>query len=162
AWTVATLRAMERPLLECGVELVEQPLAPEHDRSVQRGAYPIPLAADESCQSLDDLPRLRDHFDAVVIKLDKSGGLTAALALHAAARQEGLKTMVSCMIGSSLGLAPAALLGARCDWVDLDLPVFLAEDRDPAMTLVQGRLGPAPAGLWGSGQTLRDGAASRP
>ena len=99
---------------------------------------PIPIAADESALSFADLPGLVGRFDVVNIKLDKCGGLTEGLAMAHEARRLGLKVMVGNMVGTSLAMAPAFVLGQLCDVVDLDGPIFLAQDRTPGMTYADG------------------------
>ena len=132
-----------------GVEMVEQPvLHGQEDRLVGVKAS-LPLCADESCHSRADLDRLGD-FDAVNIKLDKAGGLTEALALRQAARDRGFRIMVGCMLGTSLAIAPAALVAQGADWIDLDGALLLAEDRGGGLALENGLL--APGTLWGVGR----------
>ena len=96
-----------------------------------------------------DVAGLADRYDAINIKLDKAGGLTEALALRAAARAHGLKVMVGCMVGTSLGMAPAVLLAQDADFVDLDGPLLLAEDRTPALHYDGSDVYPPEAALWG-------------
>ncbi len=109
---------------------------------------PIPLAADESVQSLADLPGLVGRFNVVNIKLDKCGGLTEGLAMARAARDLGLDTMVGNMLGTSLAMAPAFLVGQLCKVVDLDGPVFLRSDRADPVDYTDGHVR-CPEGLWG-------------
>jgi L-alanine-DL-glutamate epimerase-like enolase superfamily enzyme len=104
------------------------------------------LCADESCHTRADLDRLGD-FDAVNIKLDKAGGLTEALGLSREARARGFRVMVGCMLGTSLGIAPAALVAQGADWIDLDGALLLAKDREGALALHDGLLHPGQ--LWG-------------
>jgi L-Ala-D/L-Glu epimerase len=132
AYDVSSLRAVLPALLEAHVELIEQPVRSGREEELAGFASPIPLAADESVQSLRDLPKVAGLFDVVNIKLDKCGGLTEGLEMVAAIRRLGMKPMVGCMAGTSLAMAPACLAGAACDLVDLDAPMFLAEDRRPA------------------------------
>ena len=142
------LAALLPTLVEAGVELIEQPCkvgeepAPGHMRS------PIPLAADESVQSLRDLEPQVGRFEFINIKLDKCGGLTEALLMVAECRRLGLRPMVGTMAGTSLAMTPALLVGQQCDLVDLDGPLFLARDRSPAVTYTEGLVS-APEGLWG-------------
>lgn len=121
-------------LVEHRVSLLEQPLKRGAEAELDGYCSPIPIAADESALSLIDLPSLPGRFDVVNIKLDKSGGLTEALQMVDVARRLGLKVMVGNMAGSSLAMAPSFILAQRCDFVDLDGPVFLAEDREAAVT----------------------------
>lgn len=134
SWAIADLRRHAPPLAELGVALIEQPVAPSGDHDLRAADSPAPLCADESCQGLADLDQLAPAYAAVCVKLDKAGGLTEALALARAARAKGLKTMVSNMVGTSLGMAPALVVGALCDVVDLDGPLLLARDRAPSLT----------------------------
>jgi len=131
-----------------GVDLVEQPLPAGQDLVLLQMEHPIPICADESCHTSDDLPQLIDRYDLVNIKLDKTGGLTEALALRDAARSAGLGMMVGCMVGTSLSMAPALLLATGAQVVDLDGPLLLATDRTPGLSYQQSQLMPAPAGLW--------------
>ena len=129
--------------------MVEQPLPAGQDAGLDGVARPVPLCADESCHDRSSLPALKGRYDMVNIKLDKAGGLTEALALREAARAEGFKIMIGCMVGSSLAMAPAVLLGQGAEVVDLDGPLLLAEDRDPPLTFEGSVLYPAPPALWG-------------
>ncbi len=132
-----------------GVELVEQPLPRGFDSALAQAPRPIPVCADESCRDRSSLPALRERYDFVNIKLDKAGGLTEALALAKAAEQEGLGLMVGCNVGTSLAMAPALLIAGRARFVDLDGPLLLARDREPAMTYEGSLVHPAPTALWG-------------
>jgi L-Ala-D/L-Glu epimerase len=132
AYDATSLRAVLPALVAADVQLIEQPVRVGSERQLAGFDSPIPLAADESVQSMVDLPKVAGLFDVVNIKLDKCGGLTEALAMATEIRRLGMKPMVGCMAGTSLAMAPACLAGARCDLVDLDAPLFLAKDRDPA------------------------------
>lgn len=132
-WLVEALVANE-------VSLLEQPLARGHEAELEGFASPIPVAADESALSLADVPGLVGRFDVVNIKLDKCGGLTEALAMAAEARRLGLKVMVGNMVGTSLAMAPGYLVGQLCDFVDLDGPTFLTEDRRPGARYADGMI----------------------
>ncbi|QXQ05382.1 dipeptide epimerase [Sphingosinicellaceae bacterium] len=135
-------------LVRARVSLVEQPGLVGAEEAFRGFASPIPMAADESAQTEDDLERLRGLFDVINIKLDKCGGLTAALAMAVAARARGFGVMVGSMGGTSLAMAPAFLTGQGCDFVDLDGPVHLESDRSPAAIYRQGRL-EIPPDVWG-------------
>lgn len=115
------------------VSLIEQPLEIGREADLEGYKSPIPIAADESVLTLADVPGLAGRFDVVNIKLDKCGGLTEALAMAAEARRLGLQIMVGNMVGTSLAMAPAFILGQLCDYVDLDGPTFLASDRSPGV-----------------------------
>jgi L-alanine-DL-glutamate epimerase-like enolase superfamily enzyme len=122
------------------VSLLEQPLARGHEADLEGFDSPIPIAADESVLALSDVDGLVGRFQVVNIKLDKCGGLTEALAMAARARELGLQVMVGNMIGTSLAMAPAFILGQLCDFVDLDGPTFLEVDRNPGATYRDGTI----------------------
>lgn len=150
SWNLDLLKGLQPSLQALNVELVEQPLPAGEDAGL-RGFEPfVPICADESCHVAGDLPRLAGLYQAVNIKLDKAGGLTAALDLHAAARAQGFKVMVGCMVCSSLGIAPALHLARNADWVDLDGPMWLMADRPRGVRFANGRLTPPAPGFWGS------------
>ncbi|MDQ8756601.1 dipeptide epimerase [Sphingosinicella sp. LHD-64] len=140
-------------LVEHRVALLEQPLARGREADLEGYASPVPIAADESALSLADVPGLVGRFDVVNIKLDKCGGLTEGLAMAAEARRLGLQVMVGNMVGTSLAMAPAYLLGQLCDYVDLDGPTFLTEDRQPAVVYRDGFI-TCGEGVWGGGGRL--------
>jgi L-alanine-DL-glutamate epimerase-like enolase superfamily enzyme len=136
-------------LQRLGVALVEQPLPAGQDDALIGMARPVPVCADESCHDRASLPALRGKYDLVNIKLDKTGGLTEALALKNAAMAEGYGVMVGCMVGSSLAMAPAVLVAQGAEVVDLDGPLLLAEDRDPPLVYDARGVHPPEPGLWG-------------
>lgn len=154
---IASLRALLPTLEAARVGLIEQPLPVRHEAALATLSTHIPIAADESVQSLEDMLNVAAYFDAVNIKLDKCGGLTEALQMVDVAKRLGLKTLVGCMGGTSLGIAPALLVAQRCDFVDLDAPLFLASDRTPSLSYADGCVS-APDGSWGG---LRIDAPSR-
>jgi L-alanine-DL-glutamate epimerase-like enolase superfamily enzyme len=131
------------------VALLEQPLARGSEDDLDGYRCPIPIAADESALSLDDVPGLVGRFDVVNVKLDKCGGLTEALLIADEARRRGLGVMVGNMVGTSLAMAPAFIVGQQCDVVDLDGPTFLREDRTPACEYRDGKIW-CPDEVWGS------------
>ena len=149
AWSLQKLKAMEPVLVELGVELIEQPMAPGEDEALVDYRARIPIAADESCQTVDDVPGLIGKYQTAVIKLDKAGGLTGAIKLLHAARDAKLELMVSCMIATSLGMAPGRLIGTYCKTVDLDSPMNLKVDRKHAIPYTKGRMHATPKELWG-------------
>ncbi len=149
AWTAALLPELIAAAEAARVETIEQPLPAGADAALEGVSTTIPICADESVHTSADLPHLRARYQAVNIKLDKAGGLTAALELHDLARQQGFKIMVGSMVSTSLGVAPAFLLAQDADWVDLDGPLLLKHDRDGGFTIRDGLMVPAPAGLWG-------------
>ena len=128
-WSVEDYEALADVLAECNVGLLEQPFPAEKDDALSRLSRPVPVCADESCHTTADLAGLRSKYDCVNIKLDKSGGLTEAIRLKNKASREGFKIMVGCMVGTSLGMAPALLLTKDACYVDLDGPLLLKEDR---------------------------------
>jgi len=149
AWTAATYAELAPELKPLGVELIEQPLPADADDALAGLPRPVPVCADESCHDAARLDRIVGRYDAINIKLDKTGGLTEALALAAAARAAGLEIMVGCMVGTSLAMAPALLVAQGARWVDLDGPLLLAEDRVPGLAY-DGSLVPPPSpALWG-------------
>jgi len=135
---IDTLDALIAGLRPANVSLLEQPLKRGREADLDGFKSPIPIAADESVLSLKDVAGLVGRFDVVNIKLDKCGGLTEGLAMAHAARRIGLRVMVGNMVGTSLAMAPAFVLGQLCDVVDLDGPIFLAKDRTPGMTYSKG------------------------
>jgi L-alanine-DL-glutamate epimerase-like enolase superfamily enzyme len=139
-YALAELPRLIAILEEARVELLEQPLARGREADLEGFASPIPIAADESALVQNDIAGLVGRFDIVNIKLDKCGGLTAGLAMAHEARRAGLSVMVGNMMGSSLAMAPAFVLGQLCDVVDLDGPTFLARDRTPAVRYQRGRI----------------------
>ena len=138
-YTIDALEPLLAALVEAGVSLLEQPLRRGAEADLDGFASTIPIAADESALSLTDLAGLVGRFNVVNIKLDKCGGLTEGLAMAREARRLGLQVMVGNMVGSSLAMAPAFVLGQLCDVVDLDGPIFLVRDRVPGITYVDGR-----------------------
>ena len=136
-------------LVRLGVKLVEQPLPASDDDALAEIARPLPVCADEAAHDRASLPALRGKYDVVNIKLDKTGGLTEALAMRDAARDQGYGIMVGCMVGTSLAMAPATLVAQGAAFVDLDGPLLLAEDRaEPLKYDVRG-VHPPELGLWG-------------
>jgi L-Ala-D/L-Glu epimerase len=148
-WDERHLIEVMPALAEFGVELIEQPLPAGADDALARVARPIPVCADEACHTREDLDRLAGKYDAVNIKLDKTGGLTEALALAEAAAARGFKIMVGCMIGSSLAMAPAMLVAQCAAFVDLDAPLLLASDRVPGLRYDGSTVYPSDPILWG-------------
>ena len=150
----AQLDELVAGLQDCGVSLLEQPLARGREAELQGYRSAIPIAGDESLLTLEDLPPAVGRFDIVNIKLDKCGGLTEGLMMAAQARHLGLGVMVGNMVGSSLAMAPAFVLGQRCDIVDLDGPTFLAKDRAPSVEYRDGNVWSGPE-VWGGGLPAR-------
>ncbi|WP_027858580.1 N-acetyl-D-Glu racemase DgcA [Marinobacterium jannaschii] len=148
-WSLAQLQEYLPKLAALGVEMIEQPLPPEQDHLLDQVEPIIPIAADESCLDRSSLPRLQGRYQVVNIKLDKTGGMTEALALAKAATEQGFEIMVGCMIGTSLAMTPALLLAQQARWVDLDGPLLLAEDRSDGLRYEGSRLHPPATPLWG-------------
>lgn len=148
-WTAANLASNLAACAEAGIELVEQPLPAAEDALLAHTARPVPVCADESAHGLDSLPQLVGRYDALNIKLDKTGGLTEALALARAARAAGLDIMVGCMVATSLAMAPAMLLAPLARFVDLDGPLLLARDREPSLRYEGSVIYPPEPALWG-------------
>ena len=111
--------------------------------------HPVPICADESVHTIEDLDELAKRYDAINIKLDKTGGLTEALRMRDRARELGFGIMIGCMVGTSLAMAPAVLLAQDADWVDLDGPLLLARARAPGLIYSRSLVSPPDAELWG-------------
>jgi L-alanine-DL-glutamate epimerase-like enolase superfamily enzyme len=149
AWTPADLEDNLAACAEAGVTLVEQPLPAGQDEMLARIRRPIAICADESVHDRKSLDGLRARYDAVNIKLDKTGGLTEALAMADAARALGFEIMVGCMVATSLSMAPAMLLTPHARVVDLDGPLLLARDREAGLRYDGSLIYPPDAALWG-------------
>ncbi len=148
-WKADVYSDLAPHLLRLGVQMVEQPLPAGDDAMLAEIERPLPVCADESCHDRASLPDLKGKYDMVNIKLDKTGGLTEALALRNAARAAGYQVMVGCMVGSSLAMAPAVLVAQGAEVTDLDGPLLLAEDRVHPLTFDAGGVHPASSELWG-------------
>src|SRR5262249_10211841 len=142
-WTVKDYVALAPELAKLGVELIEQPLPAGKDGPLRELPRPVPVCADESCHDRASLPRVAGLSDVINIKLDKTGGLSEALALRREALAAGYRIMIGCMIGTSLAMAPALLLAEGADFVDLDGPLLLDRDRWPGLAYDGSRVGPA-------------------
>ena len=149
SWNEAQLREFMPALIDCRVELIEQPLPAGGDGALAGLKSPIPLCADESCRTLADLDQLDGKYEAITIRLDKAGGLTEALALAAEAKRRGFRIMVGGMISTSLGIAPALLVAQRAEIVDLDGPLHLASDRVPGLRYDGSTIHPPDGSFWG-------------
>jgi L-alanine-DL-glutamate epimerase-like enolase superfamily enzyme len=148
-WPEDTLEHHLRVAAEAGIALVEQPLPAGKDELLAEIRRPLLVCADESVHHTGDLASLRDRYDAINIKLDKTGGLTEALAMKKEAQRLDFEIMVGCMVGTSLAMAPAVLLAQGVDFVDLDGPLLLARDREPGLRYAASLVWPPDAGLWG-------------
>lgn len=150
AWDLALLQAVSPRLKALNAVLIEQPLPAGADDVLAGHDWPVPLCADESCHEIDGLAQLRGRYGMINIKLDKTGGLTGALQLAHAARDLGFGIMVGCMVSTSLAMAPAMMLVGLADFVDLDGPLLLQQDRaDGLRSAAGGILHPPGAALWG-------------
>lgn len=148
-WSARVYADLAPHLVRLGVQLVEQPLPAGEDEALIGMDRPVPVCADESCHDRASLPALKGKYDMVNIKLDKTGGLTEALALRDAALAGGYRVMVGCMVGSSLAMAPATLVAQGAAVVDLDGPLLLAEDRDAPLIFDEAGVHPPSPALWG-------------
>lgn len=148
-WSAADYDALAPRMLELGVALVEQPLPADDDAALLDRDRPLPVCADEACHDRAGLEALHGKYDVINIKLDKTGGLSEALALREAAREAGFGIMVGCMVGTSLGMAPAHLLAQGADYVDLDGPLLLSEDREAAIRYEGSTMHVPESDLWG-------------
>ncbi len=129
--------------------LIEQPLKVGEDEALLCYHSPVPLCADESLHTRAELDRCARLYTCVNIKLDKTGGLTEALALKRAAVEKGLDIMVGCMVATSLSMAPAMLVAQGAQFVDLDGPLLLARDREHGLEITGSILAPPQPELWG-------------
>jgi len=148
-WTADLYQALVPELQRLGVEMIEQPLPAGADGVLAEMERPVPVCADESCHDRASLATLVGRYDMVNIKLDKSGGLTEALALRQAAEAAGLRIMVGCMLATSLAMAPAMLVAQGVAVVDLDGPLLLERDRPDGLNFEQGMIHPPEPALWG-------------
>ena len=146
-------------LIDCAVKLLEQPFRRGSEAELDGLKLPIPVAADESCLDLKELETLPGRFDVVNIKLDKCGGLTEGLKIARRAQALGLKVMVGNMIGTSISMGPAFVLGQLCDIVDLDGPIFIKHDPEPTVSYHDGYVS-CPPEVWGGGRQIPAGSVA--
>ena len=149
SWTSDHYCKVAPALCQFGIELIEQPFPADADEVLETLDHPVPVCADEGCHTTADLPRLKNRYEMVNIKLDKSGGLTEAMLLTERAREAGFKLLIGCMVCTSLGIAPARLLASAADYVDLDGPLLLAGDRHHGLSYLSGEIGMPSRELWG-------------
>ena len=149
SWSPAHYREVAPSLGRLGVELIEQPFPAAADEILESLDHPVPVCADESCHTSADVSRLRKRYEAINVKLDKTGGFTEALALSERARNDGFKLLFGCMVGTSLAMAPARVLARSSDHVDLDGPLLLAADRERGLSYRKGRIDLPSPELWG-------------
>jgi L-alanine-DL-glutamate epimerase-like enolase superfamily enzyme len=149
SWSPEHYRKIVPELHELGVELIEQPFAANADEVLATLDHRIPVCADESCHTTADLRRLTNRYEMINVKLDKTGGLTEALHLYERARESGFELLIGCMVGTSLGMAPARIVASPADYIDLDGPLLLARDREHGLAYTNGSLGLPSSQLWG-------------
>jgi L-alanine-DL-glutamate epimerase-like enolase superfamily enzyme len=149
AWREENVLTNIEACAKAGVTLIEQPLPAGDDGILNRIERLVPICADESAHDRDGLAALQGRYDAINIKLDKTGGLTEALAMAKEARERGFAIMAGCMVGTSLAMAPAILIGQGAAFVDLDGPLLLAQDRAPGLRYEDSTVYPPEPELWG-------------
>ncbi len=149
SWTLEILKELSSELVSLGVDMIEQPLPAGEDTNLSEIDHPVPLCADESCHTSEDIDKLKGHYEWINIKLDKTGGLTEARRLALAAQEKGFDLMVGCMVATSLAMAPATLLGTYAKVVDLDGPLLLTEDRPQGLRFEESYIYPPDPALWG-------------
>lgn len=149
SWTPEVMMKVGDGLARFNVALLEQPLPVDQDTALENLRYPVPLCADESCQSSADLEVVADRYDAINIKLDKCGGLTDALVIREWCQQNKKLIMVGNMLGSSLAMAPALVAAQGADFVDLDGPMWQRTDIEPGLVIHGGEISAPASALWG-------------
>jgi L-alanine-DL-glutamate epimerase-like enolase superfamily enzyme len=149
ALTFEDLRRLAPQLARLEVKLLEQPLPAGEDGALEGYASPVPLCADESLHTRAELAACVGRYGLINIKLDKTGGLTEALALAGEARRQGFGLMVGCMVATSLAMAPAMILAQGVEFVDLDGPLLLAQDREPGLAITGSMVEAPSPELWG-------------
>jgi L-Ala-D/L-Glu epimerase len=149
SWTAADLERYAPHFEGLGVALLEQPISHKDDEALRGLSLPVPVAADEAFDTSADIPGLVGKYQVLNIKLDKTGGLTEALASAKLGQELGFRLMTGCMVGSSLGMAPAHIIAQMCDFVDLDGPLLQAADCDHPIAYQDGYMGIPEAALWG-------------
>ncbi|MDH3688478.1 MAG: dipeptide epimerase [Gammaproteobacteria bacterium] len=149
AWSLDQLRHILPELAKLNVELIEQPLTASEDSLLEAIEHAVALCADESFHHSGDIGTVRNRYNVVNIKLDKTGGLTEAIQCRRAALAAGLDVMIGCMVGTSLAMAPAMLIAHGARVVDLDGPLLLNQDRKPSLVYRNGKLEPPSPMLWG-------------
>jgi L-alanine-DL-glutamate epimerase-like enolase superfamily enzyme len=149
SWSPAHYQRVAPSFRQCGIALIEQPFPADADEVLESLDHPVPVCADESCHTSADLPRLRNRYEVINVKLDKTGGLTEALRVCEQARTSGFKLLIGCMVGTSLSMAPARLLASTVHYVDLDGPLLLARDRQHGLAYQSGKIDMPTRELWG-------------
>ncbi len=151
SWTIEHLADLDNFFEEMNISLLEQPLAAGHDEALRYFKGKVPICADESCHTRQDLEGLTGKYQVINIKLDKTGGLTEAVKLKQQAEDMGFQIMIGCMVATSLAMAPAMLLASGADFIDLDGPLLIKEDRQHGLEIIQGRITAPSPELWGGG-----------
>ena len=149
SWSTQHYQNVAPQLKRLGVELIEQPFPADGDDVLGKLEHPVAVCADESCHTTADLPRLKNRYEVINVKLDKTGGLTEALRLCDEARETGFKLLIGCMVGTSLGMAPARLLASNADFTDLDGPLLLSRDQHHPLQYTNGKISLPARELWG-------------
>ncbi|MDH3430834.1 MAG: dipeptide epimerase, partial [Gammaproteobacteria bacterium] len=148
-WTFEQLQRFSPDLQRFGVELIEQPLPRGEDSELEGYLCPIPLCADESCLHLGELEQAANRYQFINIKLDKTGGLTHALQLAHAAKAKDLGIMVGSMCGSSLAMAPHHVVAQLAEYVDIDGPLLMKNDRIGGLVYDRGFVSLPETRFWG-------------
>jgi len=149
SWSREHYGQISPALKQLGVEVIEQPFPADSDAVLETLDHLVPVCADESCHTTADLPRLKNRYEMINVKLDKTGGLTEALRLCQRARESGFKLLIGCMACTSLGIAPARLLASTAEYVDLDGPLLLLRDRDNGLNYQKAKVALPRGELWG-------------
>jgi L-Ala-D/L-Glu epimerase len=149
SWTQENIHELILEAASVGVCLIEQPLPAGQDSYLAKIPHPVPICADESAHTSNDLEKLLDLYDCINIKLDKAGGLTEAIAMRERAHEMGFSVMIGCMVGTSLAMAPAVLLAQEAEYVDLDGPLILEGDRPDKLVYSTSVVSPPSSALWG-------------
>ncbi|WP_321393785.1 N-acetyl-D-Glu racemase DgcA [Emcibacter sp.] len=149
SWNMDILRLVDEELAGLGIDLLEQPLPAGQDDGLREYRPKVPVCADESCHTSQDLPALTGKYQYINIKLDKTGGLTEAVRLRELALGQGFGLMVGCMVATSLSMAPAILLCSGADFIDLDGPWWMAKDREDGFNIQNGIIRNISGNLWG-------------
>ncbi len=149
SWTMQHLIDLDDFLAAKNISLLEQPLAADHDDGLKTFKGKIPICADESCHTREDLAGLAGKYKVINIKLDKTGGLTEAVKLKKQAEIVGFDIMVGCMVSTSLAMAPAMLLATGASFVDLDGPIWMKNDRQHGLNITKGHINGFSPELWG-------------
>lgn len=149
SWDLALLEYVDKSVKHLPIALIEQPLKVGEDSVLLGKSFSLPIGADESCHTCEDITYLAQRYDVINIKLDKSGGLTEGVKLAKLAKKHGLQVMVGCMVGTSLSMAPGLVLATQASYVDLDAPLLIKTDRPFGLQINTGNIKALPTELWG-------------